>query len=267
MPICNTTPFCPDCSTFNVKLIGVLPNVCFFAGKVLNQAIAGGSLYACLDCHLKFRFPIESDNISEEAYDNNILNAWDSCSDSREDWLKIKSIVVERLRPKSRVLDVGCYTGGLLRSLGDNFVREGVEPNTIAASIVRNTISSEVYSSIYDIPSNKLFDAIVTTDVLEHIGRPTYFLNLLVEHLCKDGVLIIGTGDIDSFMARKAGANWWYCFYPEHISFTSIKWFKRYCEVNCLHLEYHYSYYYNRLKGMSWLKSTVLSFFYGIMGK
>jgi hypothetical protein len=36
--------------------------------------------------------------------------------------------------------------------------------------------------------------------------------------------VIFTTGDADNPLWNRFGANWWYCFYPEHIAFVSRAW-------------------------------------------
>jgi hypothetical protein len=45
-----------------------------------------------------------------------------------------------------------------------------------------------------------------------------------------DGVLIVTTGDADNFLWNRFGANWWYCYHPEHIAFVSKAWFGHFAE-------------------------------------
>ena len=48
----------------------------------------------------------------------------------------------------------------------------------------------------------------------------------LRSHLRAGGQLIISTGDAESWLWRLVGSRYWYCYFPEHISFLSNSWFK-----------------------------------------
>lgn len=36
--------------------------------------------------------------------------------------------------------------------------------------------------------------------------------------------MIVTPRDADSRLLNRFGANWWYCFYPEHVAFVSKSW-------------------------------------------
>jgi 2-polyprenyl-3-methyl-5-hydroxy-6-metoxy-1,4-benzoquinol methylase len=70
------------------------------------------------------------------------------------------------------------------------------------------------------------FDVVVVADVVEHVENPAELINKLTALLSDRGILIVTTGDADNFLWNHFGANWWYCFYPEHIAFLSKAWLK-----------------------------------------
>jgi hypothetical protein len=64
-------------------------------------------------------------------------------------------------------------------------------------------------------------------DVIEHIYDVPSFLGQVVKRLRADGMLVMLTGNINSFLARMAKNNWWYVRYPEHVRFPSLRWLRR----------------------------------------
>ena len=123
------------------------------------------------------------------------------------------------------MLDFGCYTGGLLAKLGTRYQRFGIELNRDAADITSQEIGRDVWSSIDELGDELRFDAIIAADVIEHVTNPLLIIRQLATKLSDNGMLIITTGDANNSLWNRFGANWWYCFYPEHIVFASADWF------------------------------------------
>ena len=125
-------------------------------------------------------------------------------------------------RGKGRVLDVGCNTGEML-----DFAREfGCETSGVEYSdISREVISKKghgAYKSMNDASGE--FDVITAFDLIEHLYDVPAFLDECHSKLTKGGRLVLLTGDVQSHSAKKAGANWWYAQYPEHIVFISRRY-------------------------------------------
>lgn len=217
---------CPSCGASDPNLLGKLPDSKWFAGMPLTDPILGGHLYRCEQCLLKFRFPLETPTTYQTLYDNAKTNVW-SADTERPDWDLITA-QVNTLKPEGgRILDFGCYTGGLLSRMGARYERFGIELNREAAHAAQQTTGARVWPTIKEIPANLKFDIIVIADVVEHIPNPNALFELLEPRLAERGVVIVATGDADTPLWNRFGANWWYCFYPEHIAFISMGWAQR----------------------------------------
>lgn len=90
-------------------------------------------------------------------------------------------------RPAARILDVGCGAGANARRIAELAPEarvSGIEPNGRAAQLAR-TVCSEVFegtlSAWAESASNMNFDAVLLSDVLEHIADPLGFLRQLSE--------------------------------------------------------------------------------------
>lgn len=214
---------CPCCGDDNVRQLGKLPDSNWFAGKHLEHALPGGNLYRCHSCQLKFRYPVQDPATYHLLYDNAAITTW-SADATRPDWNLIIGCVREHLPLGGRVLDFGCYSGGLLTQLGSDYERYGVEINNAAATAASEVLHGRIWPTADDIPKDSRFDAIIVADVIEHMANPMQFIEKLTTLLTDRGIIIITTGDADNFLWDRFGANWWYCFYPEHISFLSASW-------------------------------------------
>ena len=87
---------------------------------------------------------------------------------------------------RARVLDVGCGCGANARSIKERYpsvVIDGIEPNARAAELAREVCDSVFHGLSTDwitqSPSDVRYDAVVLSDVLEHIADPIAFLSEL----------------------------------------------------------------------------------------
>lgn len=161
------------------------------------------------------------------------------------------------------MLDFGCYTGGLLARLGRRYQRYGVEINRDAAAIASKKLGRNVWSSVDEIPSELQFDAVIATDVVEHVGNPLRLIEDLASKLSNDGILIITTGDADSALWNRFGANWWYCFYPEHISFLSASWLEYMSDASVIPVVHCEKFRYYKLSKIRRLLDLIFVYWYG----
>jgi FkbM family methyltransferase len=160
-------------------------------------------------------------------YDNSSVDSWDSQGE-RVDWDKVIAYIRNTVPEGARILDFGCYTGGLLTRLGPKYQRFGIEVNARAACVAE-AAGIRVWPAIENIPGESRFDVVVACDVIEHMPDPEAFALALVSRLSADGQVIITTGDAENRLWERFGPNWWYCFYPEHIAFISQRWLSNLC--------------------------------------
>lgn len=227
---------CPCCASTDIFEIGSLRTSGWFAGTRLDEPLPDASLYRCANCKLKFRNPVAPEAVYSRLYDNAATATWHG-ETFRADW-DIIATYLSQVKPHgATVLDFGCYTGGLLARLGDRYRRYGIEINSAAAAMTSEHIDGSVWSSIDEIPAGLEFDVVIATDVVEHVPNPLLLIEQLVSKLSADGVLLVTTGDADNYLWNRFGANWWYCFYPEHLSFLSRDWLEYAADASPLSVE------------------------------
>jgi SAM-dependent methyltransferase len=212
---------------------------------------------------LKFRFPAQSEATYQKLYDNAVVTNW-SEGTVRTDWDVITNYLSKHLSEGASVLDFGCYTGGLLSRLDRGYKKYGVEINARAANMAAAGANAVVWTSRTDIPKNQRFDAIIASDVIEHIAKPLQFLEEVSSFLKEDGVLIFTTGDADNPNWNRFGANWWYCYYPEHISFISRAWLDMSLKPIGLRIQHCETFRYARLPVTRLLSDWLLTYLYGL---
>ena len=214
---------CRQCRAAKLDHLGRIPPATIFAGQDLVPAWDGGSLYRCRRCQLTFRHPIRSDRDYEGLYASAPETIWVSAA-LRPDQLHVRQRI-ESAGAAASVLDVGCYDGALLDSLGPSFRKFGVEASAAARQQAQKKGIEIVAATIRELAAvTEKFDVICAVDVIEHVSDPRAFVSTLADRLLPNGTLIVSTGTPDVPAWRFAGGRYWYCSFPEHISFTSQAW-------------------------------------------
>jgi SAM-dependent methyltransferase len=116
----------------------------------------------------------------------------------------------------SDVLDFGCSTGRILKDVTGRLSCAGVEPNAAAAATARSR-GIEIISAAQLESGPRRFDAIVLTDVFEHLADPLPVLRLLASRLKAGGWLAIVTGNGDAIAGDRHFAEFWYFRLPGHL--------------------------------------------------
>lgn len=217
-------PVCPDCGSGHLRSLGRLPDVAFFAGRALAQPLAGGELLHCPQCDLRLRWPRLANY--DALYDNTALDAWAASALRRDQRLVQALVEAEAETGATSVLDFGCYAGGLLAKLPAHLAKYGVEVASGAAAQAEASAGARVVATLDAFAPDLRFDIVLAMDVIEHVPSPRALLEALLSRLAPGGSLIITTGDGGNALWRAVGSRWWYCYYPEHITFISARWLR-----------------------------------------
>jgi len=123
-----------------------------------------------------------------------------------------------------RLLDVGCSNGALLDiAIRHGMQAEGVEPAQSAANDgLRRGFKIHVgLVEALPLPHDS-FDLITNFEVIEHIRDPLPMLTACHNLLRPGGVLVIGTGNVDSWTFSAIGTQWDFMHpHTGHINFYS----------------------------------------------
>jgi 2-polyprenyl-3-methyl-5-hydroxy-6-metoxy-1,4-benzoquinol methylase len=136
------------------------------------------------------------------------------------------SLVLEHLpetvvrAPGIRVLDVGCWDGAVLADFPASWVRHGIEPHPGAARLAAQRGLTVFNTPLESVPlATVSYDVIVLLDVFEHLEDPLAALQKLSTALAPGGYLVALTGNAASLGAQFYKGCWYYCNYPEHVTF------------------------------------------------
>jgi 2-polyprenyl-3-methyl-5-hydroxy-6-metoxy-1,4-benzoquinol methylase len=139
-----------------------------------------------------------------------------------QDVLRIKTLMSE-----GSVLDVGCGYGYFLRSAqAAGFDAYGVDRSPEGVREAEKHAPGRVFEGTIESVTalaDQQFDVIFASHLIEHILEPRSFLLQMVRHLTEDGILVLVTPNIKSWLARISGRRWVSFKIPEHVAYYDPK--------------------------------------------
>lgn len=222
---------CRVCSDGMAELIGRIPDCGVFAGELLPSSISGGGLWSCRDCGSMFRYPTLTPSEYLAFYEMASSDVWEGGESQRKDFATIYAYLQNHIG--GSILDIGCFAGRFLVGIPETFKKYGLEPSKSASNSAISKGINILGKTLTDLDSKLVFDVVVSIDVIEHVLDVETFLVDALAHVGKSGLLIISTGNPDSFFWRRMfKAKFWYCSFAEHLVFPSYKYF---CEFSKRH--------------------------------
>lgn len=222
---------CPVC---NNNVYKKKFNIQYGSNKVLEildiiEQCEKVEIYKCKTCGHCYSNPQVNEKLLEEYYSK--LNSEyyklenEPIDDKKIEEEKIVKIL-EKYKNGGNLLEVGCGYGFFLNKLDrKKWNPFGIEPSIHAANFGIKNFSLDIkqkFLELNDFEQN-FFDAIVISDVIEHLRNPNQLLGLFKYFLKTLGILLIKTGNINSIYSKICGRNWGYYGSWEHISFYSPK--------------------------------------------
>lgn len=145
----------------------------------------------------------------------------------RPTWLSRQAVVGRAIRALSaksqgRILDIGCNSGAFLSTFNTKWEHEGVELSNTLSEVARERLPG---CRIHSLPFEDLefesdtFDVVTSFAVIEHVYDPQRFVREAFRILKPGGLLVLMTGDRESKMARRYGADWPLYLSPDHVSY------------------------------------------------
>lgn len=128
-----------------------------------------------------------------------------------------KTILLDRIKKGSKVLDYGCGAGQFVKFIENDFETFGFEPNSDALKAVHNKITkATILDSINSIEDQSL-DAITLWHVFEHVENQDEMLEIFNKKLKEKGLLIIAVPNPTSYDAKHYKEFWAAYDVPRHI--------------------------------------------------
>lgn len=162
-------------------------------------AVAGQRLFACDACGSAFFHPAPAPDYRHHTAAPLALRDYVE-NGAGIDLLARLAVRALRGRRPGRMLDVGCGFGFTLdfarRGLG--WTPRGVEPSSygrVGARMLRLPIDGALLRARRGFSLRPRYDAVFSSEVIEHVPDPGAFLDILVSHLADDGMLVLTTPD------------------------------------------------------------------------
>lgn len=142
--------------------------------------------------------------------------------------------------PDSAILDVGCGTGRVVRSLAARGWRgcEGIDPFLPEPEIVDPSGARIRRKTIAEM--DRGFDLITFHHVIEHLENPAEALRQARERLSPGGEIVIGVPLFDSWASRRYGDEWVQLDPPRHLFIPTEDGVRRLAARAGLQVVHHY---------------------------
>lgn len=135
-------------------------------------------------------------------------------------WRKQRA-VVQRYKESGSILDIGCGSGGFLRTFknGNLWKLHGIElAPAMAERAIVNTAAEVFVGDALSAPfAAGSFDLVTCFDVLEHVYDPQPLLRKVLGWLKPGGMFYAMVPNIDSWEARMFGSYWYGLELPRHL--------------------------------------------------
>lgn len=208
-----------DCALLGVPAYRRPTNVAGVAIDVSDLALGH---YRCADCRYLFVHPPIPERRLLDCYARAAHGHWATGSTvSTVRNYQRKRELLERHAPGRRILDFGCYDGGFLAYLGEGWDRSGIEPAAEAAQVAAERGVQVLGPTVESLATQTVagFDVITAFDVVEHLNRPVETLAALSRLMNVGGVMMLETGNSDSWPWRSQQQRYPYCGLVEHVGF------------------------------------------------
>lgn len=228
-PMCGHDSF--DVVYDTLKSSGDLTQKSFY--KITDHGIDQGvRVVRCRHCELSFLNPRPEQSVIIDNYVTMVDEQYLREEEGRRASARyILKYLRKTKKDKGVLLDIGCAAGFFLdEARKDGWDVYGVEMSKWAVEHAQNKLGlKNIYQGLLAdaaLPKN-FFDAVVMTDVIEHLIEPRAVLEEIRPLLKANGVLCCNTPDIGSLMSRMLGAKWWgikqsHLFYFNKFTLTEL---------------------------------------------
>lgn len=146
----------------------------------------------------------------------------------------------------SKILEIGSGSGGLLRLLKNIFPNSiGIEPSRDFCKFAETKYGLKIKNTGFESFNTKYkYDIVIALDVIEHVASPRNFFKKTSSLLNKNGILVLGTPNISSFMATILKKRWWH-IRPPHLFYFNKENLKLIANNYGFSLKYINSFYWS----------------------
>ena len=199
------------------------------------------NIVKCQKCDLVFCSPRNEKETMLKIYENTYWHEYAisvkelPITERINDFLKISDervSYIQKIKNKGSLLDVGCSMGFLVHSAtqqGYNAFGIDLNHRDIQAGNEKFQINLKK-AFLKDIVKDD-YDIITSYNVIEHVSDPKQMLKEMKKRLKKDGIIVIGTHDIESNSHKNERENWKHIIPTEHMYYFSINTLDKLCNT------------------------------------
>lgn len=217
---------CRICSTETVPYLRVSTDDLdeAFLDATLRAQLPELELRRCAECGCLWANDARQDeHVLIEAYER-VVDAYFDSQENDPRYLSFYKQLEEFVKPHASgrtILDVGCGDGVFLSCISEEWLRQGLEPSASGATLARRKNLDVAHATLDTAPKQYEADVVSALDVIEHVIDPHHFVESFKRHLRPRGVVLLLTGDAESYPAKIAGPQWSYLRWCGHISVFS----------------------------------------------
>lgn len=200
-PLCNAESICKVGEIDQSVLIKYYQDsLGIDASKLLETGGVPITLLQCQSCDIKWYSPSPSGDAA--FYEGLQQHSW-YYQDEKPEYFYAR----KWLPSGSRLLEIGCGKGAFAKFIDPDVVYKGLEFNEAA---VKKGLESGLDIEIETIEAHaaknaQSYDIVCNFQVLEHVSKPSEFLEACAASLKKDGLLIVAVPSEDSFLSITQG--------------------------------------------------------------
>jgi SAM-dependent methyltransferase len=208
---------CPSCDSSDLHIYS--SEASEFRTRVGGEEFIQPSyrVLRCRECDLYFKSSVLEPEELARYYKLVDFGKW--CSLERSPIEEGCANVLADVPPGGAILDYGCSTGQLLSSYVSVHRCYGLEVNARAADEASRRGIRMVDEA--ELSALEPLDAVVLSDVYEHLLRPAATALRLLGLVKPGGALVIATGYARSWVFRVQREAFWYFRTPEHVSMVT----------------------------------------------
>ena len=132
--------------------------------------------------------------------------------------------------PSGRLVEMGCAHGFFLELAQQHFEVRGYDVSREAVEYATRVLDVPAVCGDFlsdDALAPGSVDVVTMWDVIEHVPEPRRFVQRSADVLRERGHLLLTTGDMDSWLARRQGPKWRLICPPTHLQYFSATTIRR----------------------------------------
>lgn len=202
--------------------------MCGATGRTVMYPFEIRDVVQCRQCQFVYTHPMAPPGHFDHVYGGEYWTTYNvevgepDIHDRIDEFLEISHERIERLSrfaQTGKLLDVGCSMGFLVKAATDaGFEASGVDLSEETLEEGRQMFDVDLKcSTLEELPLDQKYDVIMCYNTIEHLTDPEGLLREMKKRLSSNGVVVIGTHDIESESHKRERRLWKHIMPTEHL--------------------------------------------------